>query len=95
MVDVPEGPAREARLREVLLGYLLAAGLPDWPGADGLTLEVVLRTYASYAAAGRVPGQRLLLLWYPELGAEIDAFFGPHAGGDGGTATEANTEEMI
>jgi hypothetical protein len=59
----------------LLLGFLFSAGLPDWPGADGMTLDAVLSTYAGYAAVARVPDRQCLLLWYPELREEIADFF--------------------
>jgi hypothetical protein len=95
MADLPEVPDRDGRLRELLLRYLLAARLPDWPGADGTTLDAVLLTYAVYAAVDRVPGRAILLLWHPELAPEIEDFFAPGAnfgGGDGGPAGDASRE---
>ncbi len=66
---------RQHALRELLLGYLLAAGLPEWPGADGLTVHEVLLTYPEYAAVGRVPDLRNLVGSHPDLRAELAAFF--------------------
>ena len=66
---------RQQTLRELLLGYLLSAVLPEWPGADGLTVHEVLLTYPEYAAAGRVPGLRNLLVRHPALRNELAAFF--------------------
>ena len=67
--------ARNERLREVLLGYLQAAGCPRWPGADGLMLEDALRSYPANAAAGRVPDRQELLRRHPELSEALLAFF--------------------
>ena len=58
------------RLPEVLLGYLRAAGLPPWPGADGLMLEEIRDCYPHAAAAGLVPGREDLLLRHAEERAE-------------------------
>ena len=77
---------RDERLREVLLGYLQAAGCPRWPGADGLMLEDALRSYPANAAAGLVPDRQELLRRHPELCEALLAFFadedgaGPSAG---------------
>jgi hypothetical protein len=66
---------RDERLREVLLGYLQAAGCPRWPGTDGLMLEDALRSYPANAAAGRVPDRQELLRMHPELSEALVAFF--------------------
>ncbi len=67
-------------LRDVLLAHLQAEGALPWPGADGLTVEEVLADYSVAAALGRVPDQEELRVCYPELGAEIRAFFAGGAG---------------
>ena len=66
------------RMREVLLGYLQAAAVPLWPGADGLTLQDALESYPQAAAAGRVPGLRQLLRDHPALAEELTALFAEH-----------------
>ena len=82
----PNSAARSERLREVLLGYLQAAGCPRWPGADGLMLEDALRSYPANAAAGLVPDRQELLRRHPDLRESLLAFFadedgaGPSAG---------------
>ena len=68
-------PARES-LREVLLAYLKAADLPQWPGTNGLTLRDVLRYYPQAMAAGRVPSRKELLRKHPHLREDLEAFFG-------------------
>ncbi len=52
---------------ELLLRLLCTAGLPPWPGADGLTVQDILQMYPQAAAAGRVPTPRALLALYPHL----------------------------
>ena len=52
---------RQQALRELLLGYLLSAGLPDWPGADGQTVHEVLLTYS---ARCRGPSTRSSAIWW-------------------------------
>jgi hypothetical protein len=67
--------SRREELREVLLGYLLAASCPAWPGADGLTVEEALLAYAQNAAAGRVPDREELLRRHADLRDAVRAFF--------------------
>jgi hypothetical protein len=75
MPDQLAPEVRKARVRELLLGYLQAAAVPLWPGADGLTLEDALLSYPQAAAAGRVPGLRQLLRDHPTLAEEVTALF--------------------
>jgi hypothetical protein len=66
---------RQARVRELLLGYLQAAVVPLWPGTDGLTMQDALVSYPQAAAAGRVPDLRQLLRDHPALAEELTALF--------------------
>jgi hypothetical protein len=70
-----EGTAPDSRLQEVLLAYLLAPTAPKLPGADGLTVEDVLRSYPQAAAAGCVPNRGELVRRHPELTGALDTFF--------------------
>jgi hypothetical protein len=79
--EPPNSAARSERLREVLLGYLQAAGCPPWPGADGLTVEEVLLSYPANAADGRVPDRQELLEKHPDLREALLAFFAECANG--------------
>jgi hypothetical protein len=80
MGHVPaESEVRWRRLQELLLGHLWAANIPVWPGADGVTLEVVLRTYPQAIADGRVPSPAQLLAEHPDLERQLAIFFtGPN-----------------
>ena len=65
------------RLRQILLGYLEAAGyVATWPGGDGLTIEDVLDAYPEAVARGKVPDWRQLLCRHPELEAELHVLDG-------------------
>ena len=76
MYDEPaENAGRHQCVRALLLQYLFVAGLPEWPGADGVTTDEVLLTYPDYAAEGRVPGLPALIAHFPEYGDELSAFF--------------------
>ena len=60
------------RLREILLRYLEAGGcVAAWAGADGLTIDDVLDTYAEAGARGEVPDWRQLLCRHPEVDAQL------------------------
>ena len=53
--DGDERAGRRRLAAELLLGYLHAAGSPDWPGADGLTSEEVLLAYPRPPRLGECP----------------------------------------
>jgi hypothetical protein len=55
------------RLREVLLDYLHACKVFDWPGGDGLLKDVVLGYYPEAVSAGKVPDWQELRRRHPEL----------------------------
>jgi hypothetical protein len=63
------------RLQELLLRHLGSAHIPVWPGADGITLEAVLRTYPQAVADGRVPSRAQLLAENPDLERQLAIFF--------------------
>jgi hypothetical protein len=63
-------------LQEVLLAYLKAADLPQWPGTDGLTVRDILFHYPQAMVAGRVPSCKELLRKHPNLREDLEAFFG-------------------
>jgi hypothetical protein len=54
---------------------MAAAGLPHWPGTDGLTLRDILLSYPEAMAAGRVPREEELLREYPDLHDALQTFF--------------------
>ena len=70
-----ETGACERELRNLLLGYLCAAGAPAWPGADGLTVEDVLLSYPQAASAGLVPGLEELRRRHPEFVDALASLF--------------------
>ncbi len=85
---------RRLRLQEVLLGYMRAAGLPHWPGTDGLMLAEVLNCYPHAVAAGLVPGREELLLRHADLAdalADVFAIWELPDGGCGGRTSAVDS----
>jgi hypothetical protein len=70
----PEAPARRRRAQEVLLGCLQSMAISWWPGADGVTIDEILRSYPQAMKAGVVPGLEELSGWHPDLADEFRAF---------------------
>jgi hypothetical protein len=70
--------SRSAALNEILLDYLRRIDPHAWPGIDGLTLDIVLESYARVAVAGQVPGKNELLRQHPDLAEELEAVFAPN-----------------
>jgi hypothetical protein len=64
------------KFKDLLLAYLLAANYPPWPGADGLAVDDVLRTYPQASARGFVPGPAELRNRHPDLAEHVQQFFG-------------------
>ncbi|MSR58533.1 MAG: hypothetical protein EXS05_12905 [Planctomycetaceae bacterium] len=62
-------------LNEILLGNLRTIDPHDWPGVDGLTLDIVLGSYYQAAVAGQVPGKNELLRRHPEFAADLEILF--------------------
>jgi hypothetical protein len=62
-------------LCHVLLDYLQASRVIDWPGADGLTVDDILSFYPQACAAGAVPDCQELCRRHAELVTEIQALF--------------------
>src|SRR5207245_3053179 len=60
-------------LRQVLLDYLQASGVVEWPGADGLTANDILSCYPLASAGGKVPDRQELCRRHTELIAEIQS----------------------
>jgi hypothetical protein len=78
---VPEdSDALVNKLKAVLLAYLQAANYPPWPGADGLTVDDVLRTYPQASAGGLVPGPAELRNRHPDLARLLERLFPPNVG---------------
>jgi hypothetical protein len=63
-------------LQDVLLAYLKAADLPQWPGTDVLTVRDILLHYPQAMAAGCVPTGKELLRKHPNLREDLEAYFG-------------------
>ena len=68
-------PSPGESLRRLLLQYLADITPRHFPGADGLSTDVVLRSYGRFAAGGVVPGPKELLRRHPEFTGEVEAFF--------------------
>lgn len=66
---------RRRCVQELLLAYLRAANAPMWPGADGLTLDAVVRSYPQAAGEGLVPDLPSLRRRHPELADILNDFF--------------------
>lgn len=69
----------ETRLETVLLQELAAVPASLLPGVDGMTNDVMLHDYSRWAQQGAVPAPQQLAGQYPELAAQLRAFFGCQA----------------
>lgn len=74
---VQETGGNRRRVVRLLAECFLEGAGPDWPGADGLTVEEVAREYPRAVASGLVPSVKELASRHPDLAAGIAAFFLP------------------
>jgi len=71
----PEHASGNDAVLKLLLEYMRNSDCPSWPGADGLTVPEVVRSYPQYAASGHVPDLASLLRRHPELRDTLLTFF--------------------
>jgi hypothetical protein len=81
MSNTTSRPTPARQVEAILLGYVQCRAAWLWPGSDALTLEEVLRSYPQAAAVGRVPDLPELLRRFPDLAAELTAWFAEHPAG--------------
>ena len=75
VAESAEHPKSVDLLREVLLDYLQAGWVRNWPGADGITVDDILNCYPQASASGDVPDWQELCRRHTELIAEIRSLF--------------------
>ena len=60
-------------LRQVLLEYLQASRVVNWPGADGLAVDDIISCYPEAIAAGEVPNWHELQNRFPQMADALQA----------------------
>lgn len=76
MNEDDDNSGQRRRVQEVLLAYLLAAEIAQWPGVeDGMTVDELLLGYPQAAREGLVPDLPALRQRHPELADVLSDFF--------------------